>query len=104
MKSRELLRTEDQVNSKNAEIKKMSDQKNRHFKGSKNLQESQTLEGDECSTTEELSLEDEDCALEEAIQRSVQQWLDLHGTKLFNLEASKFIARETKRKNLRELR
>lgn len=82
----------------------MSDQKNRHFKGSKNLQETQTVETNETSTTEEFSLEDEDTTLERTIIESVQQWLDLHGAKLFNLEASKFIARETKRKNLRELR
>lgn len=82
----------------------MSDQKNRHFKGSKNLSESQALEADEVSTTEELSVDEEDTTLEETITRSVQQWLDLHGTKLFNLEASKFIAREAKRNALRQLR
>lgn len=63
-----------------------------------------TEEVDECSTTDDLSLSDEDRTAETTARELITAWLDLHGTKLFALESSKFIAREAKRKNLQQLR
>lgn len=53
------------------------------------------------SDTEELSMEDE---YEQVVRVEVQDWLAQHGSKLFALAASQYLAREAKRKNLRELR
>lgn len=46
------------------------------------------------STTEELS---EDGGIEDVIRQEVQDWLALHGSKLYTLEVSKYFAAEKKR-------
>lgn len=38
------------------------------------------------------------------VREETREWLDLHGAKLFALEASKYFAAEAKKKNLRGLR
>lgn len=65
-------------------------------------------------TTEEQSMEsnsdasqsqgncDED--MDDLIKEETQNWLALHGPKLFALECSKFLSRERKRQDLRKLR
>lgn len=57
------------------------------------------------SSSEEESTMDLAAEEWEAIVRDeVKEWLSLHGTKLFALESSKFLAAEAKRKNIRSIR
>jgi len=51
------------------------------------------------SDTEEV-----DTLIEELTREEIKDWLAVHGSKLFNLEASKFNSQEAKRKNLRSVR
>lgn len=62
------------------------------------------VSSEELTSTEEISVEDDEVQMEATMRRAVKDWLDLHGTKLFALESSKYLAREAKRKNLRQLR
>jgi len=53
------------------------------------------------SSTEEYMYEDGmDTGIEGAVRDEVQLWLASHGTKLFALETSKFLAAESKRKTV----
>jgi len=54
------------------------------------------------STSETEEMGDDDW--EQLIKEEIKDWLDLHGAKLFGLEASKYLAAEAKKKNLRGLR
>lgn len=55
-----------------------------------------------CSSTEEVDGNQEEW--EALVREETKNWLDLHGAKLFALEASKFNAAEAKRKNVRSAR
>lgn len=61
------------------------------------LEQSQAIDADSCSTTEELSGGSGDDEMEEDIELVIRdearKWLSLHGTKLFSLESSKFLAK-----------
>lgn len=50
------------------------------------------------STSDTEVLDDE---YEWVIRETVQNWLDIHGAKLFALETSKFLATEARKKNLK---
>lgn len=54
------------------------------------------------STTEEFMPDErmDSTEIQDIIATETQNWLALHGAKLFTLEVSKFIARESKRQNL----
>lgn len=54
------------------------------------------------SSTEEMETQDE--LWEELVREEVKDWLAMHGAKLFALEASKHLATEAKKKNLRSVR
>lgn len=41
---------------------------------------------------------------EDHIKQGVEEWLAMHGPKLFALEASKFLAKEQRKKDLRSIR
>lgn len=57
------------------------------------------------STTEEIDMESAmDPAIEDCVRDETQKWLALHGPKLFALESSKYLAAESKRKNIRGYR
>lgn len=45
-----------------------------------------------CSSTESMS-EEELSIDEELLRKEIKNWLSLHGAKLFNLEASKYLAK-----------
>lgn len=57
---------------------------------------------DTSSSTEELDIDHEEW--EELVKEQTANWLATHGTKLFALEASKFLAAQEKKKNLRSYR
>lgn len=56
------------------------------------------------STTEDLSEDGMDADLEECVRSEISGWLATHGSKLFSLEASKFLAAESKRASIRNKR
>lgn len=57
--------------------------------------------GSSTSSTEEyMSSEGLDSGIEGCVRDEVQLWLASHGTKLFALETSKFLAAESKRKTV----
>jgi len=60
---------------------------------------SQKEEEDSTSTTEELSMDSLGFE-QKTISEAVTTWLDLHGSQLFALEASKFLAKEKKKEAL----
>jgi len=53
------------------------------------------------STEEIMSAEGMDSDIEQCLREETQLWLSTHGPKLFALESSKFLAAESKRKNIR---
>lgn len=57
---------------------------------------------EESGSTSETEIMDEETEL--IIRDGVQNWLAIHGPKLFALEASKYLATEAKKKNLRSNR
>lgn len=63
---------------------------------------------DSASTTEEMSSEDhsdlENELIAESIRLETKNWLDLHGSKLYALEFSKYLAQERKREALKKKR
>lgn len=66
---------------------------------------SQPKHSSSTSSTEEM--ESDNYAREEfelIVRTETKDWLALHGTKLFSLETSKFLASEAKKKNLRSNR
>lgn len=54
---------------------------------------------DSLSSTEEV-----DADMEEIIRQEAKDWLSMHASKLFNLEVSKYLATQEKRKNVRAIR
>lgn len=56
------------------------------------------------STEEYMQAETFEPGIESLVRDEVQLWLASHGSKLFALEASKFMAAESKRKNVRGIR
>lgn len=54
-----------------------------------------------CSTTEDMQEDEMDSVTEELIRDEAQNWLAIHGPKLFALESSKFLVAEAKRKTVR---
>ena len=60
-----------------------------------------TIVSSESSSFESISVDDDETEeaggdamdVEGALKESAREWLDLHGSKLFSLEASKFLAR-----------
>lgn len=57
---------------------------------------------DSASSTEEImSADGMDSDIEYLIKEEAQLWLATHGPKLFALEASKYLAAESKRKNIK---
>lgn len=66
---------------------------------------SQPVHSSSTSSTEEM--DSDNYAREEfelIVRTETKEWLALHGTKLFALETSKFLATEAKKKNLRSVR
>ncbi len=54
---------------------------------------------DDCTTTEEFEEGDVvDDEIEACVKEEIQLWLANHGSKLFSLESSKFLAVEAKKK------
>jgi len=47
-------------------------------------------ESESCTTTEDMNEDAQD--IEKCVREEAQLWLDTHGAKLFQLEASKFLA------------
>jgi len=62
------------------------------------------LDSDTSTTEEYMSDNEMDPGIEALVRDEVQLWLASHGTKLFGLETSKFLANESKRKNIRSAR
>jgi len=56
------------------------------------------------STTEDMQEDGLDSDLEECVRSEISQWLATHGSKLFSLETSKFLAAESKRASLKSKR
>lgn len=59
--------------------------------------------GESTSTTEEIMSTEgmESELLQEWCAETTREWLALHGSRLFSLETSKFLAAESKRSNLK---
>jgi len=57
-----------------------------------------------CSTTEDMQEDGMDADIEECVRSEISGWLATHGSKLFSLEASKFLAAESKRGSVRSKR
>lgn len=63
--------------------------------------ENKILVDSSTSSTEDMSETRMDADIEYCLREEAQNWLATHGHKLFSLEASKHLAAEAKRKNLR---
>lgn len=50
------------------------------------------------------SMDQDNADWEAHIRQVTEEWLDLHGSKLFALEASKFLTKEKRRKDIRSIR
>jgi len=68
------------------------------FKPPRKLEKVIDIDDLSTSSTEEFdAIMDQDC--EDFIIKEIQDWLAMHGTKLFALETSKFLAAEAKAQN-----
>jgi len=56
------------------------------------------------TSTEDMCLNGLDSDIEFCVREEVQLWIATHGAKLFALECSKYLAAESKRKNIRGTR
>lgn len=58
----------------------------------------------EIVSSDDSSTEEVDNTMEYIIRDEAQKWLSMHASKLFNLEVSKYLAIQEKRKNVRAIR
>lgn len=77
--------------------------KTRKAKRDGDFEKETTIISGSTSSTEEMDVAGYD-EWELIVREETKEWLDLHGAKLFALEASKYFAAEAKKKNLRGLR
>lgn len=52
-----------------------------------------SIDSDSQASTEEMSGVSQDSGIEETVRVEIQEWLSLHGAKLFALESSKYLAK-----------